>query len=128
LQKVWIAGKIDINIYQCVSSDIVTDEVIITEERIQHIRERHPNDFERFVSYIPDIIARPDYIIEANKEHTAVILKEIEENGERFKLILRIKVKNDPSEYKNSVISFWRVGDTTWNKTLKNKIILYRKG
>lgn len=56
-----------------------------------------------------------------------MILKEIVENGEKFKLILRLKTPDMPEEYKNSVISFWYIGDTTWNKTLKNKKILYKK-
>lgn len=59
-------GKIDVRKYSCVVSDIKTDEVIITDERIYHIIERHPNDYERFCSYIPQIIDDPDYIIEAN--------------------------------------------------------------
>ena len=50
---VHIVGKIDKNIYKCITEDIITDEVIITDERIQHIRKRHPNDYERFYSYIP---------------------------------------------------------------------------
>lgn len=105
----------------------MTDEVILTEERIQHIKERHPNDYERFCSYIPAIIKNPDYIIEANKSNTAVVLKEIEDRGEKFKLVLRIAVQSDPEGYKNSIITFWHIGDTTWNKTLKNKAILYKK-
>lgn len=121
-------GKLNKSIYRCVSEDIVTDEVIITDERIEHIKERHPNDWERFMDYIPQIIADPDYIIEANKPNTAVILKEIEAGSDRFKLILRIKVKSDPAEYKNSVMSFWHIGSTTWKKNLKNKKTLYKKG
>ena len=73
-----------------------------------------------------DIISNPDYIIESKKANTAVILKEIQRNNEKFKLILRLKVENDPEEYKNSVISFWEIGDTTWKKTIKNKKILYK--
>lgn len=124
--SVQTVGRIDIEKYRCVTNDIVTDEVIITEERIQHIKDRHPSDFERFVSYIPEILKGPDYIVEANRENTAVLLKEVEENTEKFKLILRLKVQNDPTEYKNSIISFWKVGETTWRKTLKNKNILYK--
>ena len=120
-------GKIDREIYKCITEDIRTEEVIITDERIIHIRERHPNDYERFYSYIPEIINNPDYIIEANKENTGILLKEIEENREKFKLVLRIAILNDPIEYKNSVISFWRIGDITWRKTLKNKNVLYKR-
>lgn len=56
-----------------------------------------------------------------------MILKEFVEDGEKFKLILRLKTPDMPEEYRNSVISFWHIGDTTWNKTLKNKKILYKK-
>ena len=121
-----IVGRIDIEKYRCVAQGIVTDEVIITEERIEHIKQRHPQDYERYVSYLPQIIAEPSYIVEANKPNTAVILKEVESQGERFKLILRLKVHSDPAEYQNSVLSFWRIGETTWRKLLKNKNILYK--
>ncbi|MCX4339986.1 MAG: PBECR2 nuclease fold domain-containing protein [Lachnospiraceae bacterium] len=125
--EVHTIGRIDKKIYKCVTEDIVTDEVIITDERIAHIQERHPNDYERFCSYIPEILENPDYIIETAKPYTAVILKEIENQGEKFKLVLRIKVKSDPAEYKNSIMTFWHIGETTWKKSLKNKKILYKR-
>ncbi len=121
-------GKINITLYQCVSPDITTDEVVITNERIQHIEERHPGDYEKFAGYMAEIVAEPDYIIGTNKPCTAVLLKEFEAKGEKFKLILRLKIKSDPENYKNSVISFWQIGDTTWEKTIKNKPILYKRG
>lgn len=127
LQTVQTIGKIDIQKYKCVTPEIMTDEVIITDERIGHIKERHPNDYERFCSYIPQIVEDPDYIIEANKPNTAVVLKEIQASGERFKLILRLKVDSDPDGYKNSIMSFWLIGDTTWRKTIKNKKVLYKR-
>lgn len=124
---VHFVGKINRDIYKCITEDIRTDEVIITGERILHVKERHPDDYERFCSYIPGIIQDPDYIVEANKANTAILLKEVTEAEGKFKLVLRISVKNDPDGYKNSVISFWHIGDTTWRKTLKNKNILYKK-
>lgn len=126
-QTVQTIGKIDIQKYKCVTPEIMTDEVIITDERIGHIKERHPNDYERFCSYIPQIVEDPDYIIEANKPNTAVVLKEIQTSGEKFKLILRLKVDSDPDGYKNSIMSFWLIGDTTWRKTIKNKKVLYKR-
>ena len=125
--NVQTVGKIDIEKYRCITDEIATDEVIITPERIQHIEERHPGDYEQFVKYIADILANPDYILEANKPNTGVILKEIEENGEKFKVILRVKVESDPAEYRNSILSFWQIGETTWKKNVKNKKILYKR-
>ena len=72
-------GKIDEEIYNCVAKDILTNDVIITDERIRHIKERHPNDYERFYSYIPEMIKNPD-IIQANKPNTAIVLKRLMKN------------------------------------------------
>ena len=41
-------GKIDREIYKCITEDIRTDEVIITDNQIQHIKDRHPEAYERF--------------------------------------------------------------------------------
>ncbi len=126
VKNVNYVGKIDREIYKCITEDITTDEVIITDERVEHIKINHPYDYERYCSYIPDIIAEPDYIVQANKPNTGVLLKDFRENNERFKLILRLKIEKDPKEYRNSVISFWKIGEETWKKTMKNKKILYK--
>lgn len=41
--EVHAVEKIDRDIYKCVTEDIVADEVILTDERIQHIKDRHPD-------------------------------------------------------------------------------------
>ena len=74
-------GNLDIKKYHIVTDQIRTDEVIITDERIQHIKDRHPNDFERYAQYITRIVENPDYILEANKPNTAFLLKEFLEDG-----------------------------------------------
>ena len=35
-------GTLNWDIYDCISSNHIADEVIITEEQMMHIRERHP--------------------------------------------------------------------------------------
>jgi hypothetical protein len=109
-----------------VSENIRTDEVILTEERIQHIKERHPSDFEKYSKYMSDLVADPDYILEANKPNTAFLLKEYEDAGERFQLILRLAVDGDFPEYKNSIITFLKVEEKRYNRYLRTKKILYK--
>ena len=41
-------GKLNRDIYKCITDDIVTDEVIITDNQIQHIKDRHPKITEGF--------------------------------------------------------------------------------
>lgn len=115
------------NLYSVVTADIASDEVIITNEQIKHIKERHPNDFELFVSFFAEMIRDPDYIIEANKPNTAIVLKEIEIDGRKLKMILRLKTSFDPVEYKNSIITFQHIRDKEWRRVIRNMKILYRK-
>lgn len=120
-------GKLDKGIYSCVTDDIATDEVIITDERIRHIKERHPGDYERFVRYIPQIIAEPDYIMEANKPDTAFVLKRFDDDNEHFELIIRLQTSKDISGHKNSVITYLKVQPKRYQRYLRTKTILYRR-
>lgn len=120
-------GKINRNIYKCVTKDIVTDEVIITDNQIRHIKSRHPNDYDKFSKYFSEIITEPDYIIESNRPNTAVILKEIIHDNERFQTILRLCTSMEPSGYKNSIITFMKIDKKRWERYLRTKKILYRK-
>ena len=120
-------GKIDREIYHCIAEDIVTDKVIITVVQIMHIRERHPNDYELFSTYFDEIIRDPDYIIEAKKPNTALILKEIKDVKEVFKMVLHLITSKDNLDYKNSIITFMKIDDKEWNRLLRNKKILYKR-
>ena len=122
-----VVGKIDKNIYKCITEDIAADEVIITDTQIEHIKQRHPNDYERFAPYLQEIIAKPDYIIEANKPNSALILKQIHIHDERFKLVPRLLTSKDDSGFKNSIITFMKIDFKEWNRLLRNKKILYKK-
>ena len=123
---VYLVGKIDIEIYNCITKDITTDEVIITDKQIDHIKNRHPNDYELFNKYLEKIVEQPDYIIEANKPFTALILKEIQIDNKKFKTVGRFATSNDTPSYKNSIITFMKIDDREWNRILKNKKILYK--
>ena len=122
----YLVGKIDIEIYNCITKDITTDEVIITDERIQHIKEHHPNNYEQYYSYMRSIIENPEYIIEANKPNTALIPKSFSNGNETFKTVLRLITSSDNSKFKNSIITFMKINEKEWNRLLKNKKILYK--
>ena len=69
-------GRIDRDKYSVVSSTIRTDEVIISDERIKHIMDHHPNDYERYAHYIGEMLENPQYILDDPVQNTAVILHE----------------------------------------------------
>ena len=119
-------GKLDKKLDSCVSENIVTDDVIITDRQIQHIMQRHPGDYERFSCYIPEILKDPDFSLEANKPDSAFVMKRIAVEGRNFQLILRLKTSLDPVEYQNSIITFLKIDQKKWDKYLRNKNVLYR--
>lgn len=121
--------RLDRGIYSCITQDIVTDEVVLVDERIIHIKDHHPNDYERFGMYIRRMIEQPDYIIEANRERerSGLVLKAFEENGEQFRLVLRLVTSSDRAGLKNSVITFQYVNKKEYERLIRNKKILYRR-
>lgn len=122
-----IICNIDPVIYSVVMPQLVTDEVIITDTQIAHVQERHPQDYERYVAYIPQVLMQPDYILEANRPHTAFVLKAFDVEGVRFQLILRLVTSFDPTGYSNSIITFLKISEKKWNKYLRNKKVLYNR-
>ena len=123
----YVIGKIDRNIYKCITDDIVTDEVIITDERIQHINKRHCNCFEAIEPYLKMVIENPDYILEDKNFNTGLILKLVEEHNLRFQIVLKIHTSADLSNLKNSIISAWEISERRWNNYIRNKKILYKR-
>ena len=123
-----VVCKLDKELYKVVTEDIRTDEVIITDERIQHIQERHPDDYERFSTYLAEIIQSPDYIIRDPRPQTGMLLKEITvgETGEHFRIALRLAASQDPVHYKNSIITFLKIRQKEWERLIHNKEILYK--
>ena len=118
--------KLNLTIYRMVTEAIITDEVIITDKQIEHIKERHPEDYELFGKYFTQIINTPDYILEGNISQTVLLLKQIEEESRPFKLVLRFKSKAEPAEYQNSIITFTRTDLKEYNRIIKKKKILYK--
>lgn len=126
VQSVHYIGKINKNIYKCVTEDIVTEDVIITDERINHIKERHPNDFEKYCQYMNEMVSSPEFIIEANKPKSALILKSFADDDKQFKAVLRLVTSSDNMDFKNSIITFMKINNQEWKRLIKNKKILYK--
>ena len=120
-------GKIDREIYKCITEDIVTDEVIITDNQIQHILDRHPDAYEKAVDSMKAAIESPDYIIEDKHKNTGLVVKRIATEKGHLQLVLRMCTSEDNLGYKNSIISCWEISDKRLENYLRNKRILYKK-
>lgn len=120
-------GKINRDIYKCVTEDIVTDEVIITDERIAHIIQRRGQDFyKKFGQYFGEILGNPDYIF-PDKENTALVCKKIIYDGKYINIALRLVTSVDNPKYKNSIITAVGESEKRFAQRLRNNVPLYKK-
>lgn len=125
--QVHSVGRINRDIYKCITEDIVTDEVIITENQMQHILDRHPDAYTEIIDYLSDIICDPDFIIEDKHDNTGLVIKRVKLEKEYAQMVLRICTSDDNPNYKNSVISCWEISEKRLQNYLRNKRILYKK-
>ena len=111
-------GILDWRIYGCISSDHVTNEVIITEEQMMHIRERHPEAYIDTIHYVREILDDPDYIFRDKRPNTGLVVKKIQNREESSLLVLKIITSDDKKNYKNSVITGWKITERRLNNYL----------
>lgn len=119
-------GNLDKSIYRCITEDITTNAVVITDERIQHIEDHHPGEYEEIEQYLPMAISAPDYILK-DRVNTGLILKSFDMDGKHVQVVLRLHTSTDKPEYKNSIISAWRISTNRLESYLRNKQILYKR-
>lgn len=118
--------RVDKRLYECVSGEISTDEVVITDKQIEH-SNRHMDAYEKYKHHIEQTLQAPDYIFADKHPNTGLIVKRIPDvEGRSLEIVLRIKISSDPEEYKNSIISCWDISESRLRNYVRNKKILYR--
>lgn len=121
-------GKLNKDIYCCVIGDITTDEVIITEERIQHIKERRGADFlSKYGQYFPLILSDPDFIFPDDRINTVIVCKVIGKGEDAIHLVLRLAVEGDDPAFKNSILTAIRENKKRFAQRLRNHTPIYQK-
>ncbi len=120
-------GKIDREIYKCITEDIRTEEVIITDNQIQHIKDRHPEAYDKVLNNIQEAIRVPDYIIRDKHEYSGLVIKRIQTESGILQVVLRLCTSEDEQGYKNSIISCWELSEKRLQNYLRNKEILYSR-
>ena len=73
----YTVGKLNKNLFTCITDDIVTDEVIITENQMKHILERHPDSFEDAIQSLESAVTSPDYIFKDRNRNSALLIKKL---------------------------------------------------
>lgn len=119
-------GNINISVLEKEFGKLQTSEIIVTGERIAHIRERHFIDYELFEKYGAQCVQNPDYIIKDNKnENTVFMVKRLPNIN--LNVISKLALDTDKSGLKNSVMTFYRIRERNLKKLITKNTLLYKK-
>ena len=89
--------------------------------------ERHPDAYNEIILSLEDVLYDPDYIIKDKHRNTGLVVKQLETGAENVQIVLRVVTGDDDPNYKNSIISCWKISDKRLENYLRNKEILYKK-
>ena len=121
-------GVLDIELYRCITEQIDTDRVIITEKQLVHMAEHHPEAYSETLIDLKATIQKPDYIFRDEKhENTGLVVKQMSSGSESLHIVLRICTDSQGGEFANSVISGWKISDKRLENYIRNKTILYTR-
>lgn len=127
MSDIQYVGKINREIFKVISDDIQTDEVIITDVQIEHIKERHPNDYEDFYNSLRETVEKPEYVFQSDEPNSALVMNRVDCNRKSLVIVLRLKISTDPDNYKNSIITLMGISEKKRKKYIRNKKILYKR-
>lgn len=103
-----------------------TNETIVTQERLEHIKERHIEDYPLFNDYAPQAISSPDLVLkDTQNKGTVFVVKQLSETN--LNVVIRLALSTDADGYKNSVMTFFRIRDKNLKKLENKHKVLYKK-
>ena len=88
-------GNLSIEILEKYEAEVITREVILTDERLnEHILVHHKSEYEKLKLYLKDIIEKPDIVLKDNKnEKTIILLKKIISKNINGRVVIKNTLK-----------------------------------
>lgn len=103
--------------------ELQTNEIIITNERFEHIKERHNEDAHLFEEYAAITVTTPDVVIKDTEHNgTVFMVKKLPETN--LNVVVRLALNTDKQGLKNSVMTFYRIREKNLKKLeIKHKVL-----
>lgn len=106
--------------------ELQTNDVILMNERINHIKVSHGEDFKLFVGLLKTAIVDPDYVIE-DKSHTGTAFYVKKLSNSNLNVVVRLALSTDKKGRKNSIMTFFRIRNTNLEKLIEKNTLIYKK-
>ena len=119
-------GVVNKDLLESEFGKLATNEVIVTNERLGHIKTHHPQDYELFMKYSKSIITDPDYIVKDKKNENTVFM--IQKLGDtNLNVIVKLILESENKNLKNSIMTFYRIRNKNLAKVVSKNKILYKR-
>ena len=118
-------GKLDKEKLGIYKYKIITEDVVLTEERMYHIYEHHYEDYKKIIKNISKAISEPKEILEDCKNKDTIFFITKLEHG-NLNVIVRLNTTNSKEHPENSIMTAWIIRDSNLKKMYK-KIKLFTK-
>ena len=119
-------GKLKTDYLEKRFGSLQTDELIIMDERLEHIRERHPEDVKLFEKYGADAALEPDTVlVDGKHDGTVFMVKGLPDTN--LNVVVRLELDTDDTGRKNSIMTFYRIREKNLKKLINKSEVLYSK-
>ena len=122
---------LDTDLYSCITENIATNRVVLTNKSVLHILDHHPEAYNDVLLELKQTISEPDYIIKDEKHlNTGLVIKEIASDSiekEHAFIVLKLCTDTKNNQRSNSIISGWKISNKRLKSYLRNKTVLYKK-
>lgn len=99
--------------------------VVLSEERIAHINERHPGVYEVFRDEITATIEQPDYVFDDRKNvNTAVCIRESGKTN--LNVVVRFALEDHPAGLFSSVITLYPMSAKRLRRLMRKVKAVYK--
>lgn len=125
VKDVQYIGKIDKNKIGEYSKRIVTDDIVLTDERKLHIYEDHEKDYEIIINNLDRVVLNPKEVLEDCKnKDTLFLIDKLEKNN--LNVVVKLNTTNNKEHPQNSVMTAWIIRDRNLKKLREKNKTIYK--
>ena len=107
--------------------DMLSEKIVLTNERKAHLLEDHPDDFDRIMKELDETIKEPDEIRVGKKDNTELhYIRQLESDNQIS--VVKVQIDKEDTKHKeNSIISSWIVNNKNLKRKNKKTTNIYKK-
>lgn len=118
-------GKIDKNKIGEYGKRILTDDIVLTDERKIHIYEDHEKDYETIINNLDRVALNPKEVLEDCKnKDTLFLIDKLEKNN--LNVVVKLNTTNNKEHPQNSVMTAWIIRDRNLKKLREKNKTIYK--